>query len=92
MRKQDVTFGLDSLPVHHDVNLVANLNMNAAIGLSELLDGHQALRLVTKVDDDVLIVKFDDAALQQLAVVWRSKMRIIIDELLVVRFFGRGRI
>ncbi len=38
VRQQDVTFRLQPLPVHHHVDLIAHLHVNAAVGLSELLD------------------------------------------------------
>ena len=66
--------------------------MNGPVRLSELFDGNQAFRLVSKIDDDVCIVEFHDAALQQFAFVGRSEMSVVVDELLVIRLFGYGRI
>ncbi len=65
---------------------------NAPIGLRELLDRNQAFGFVAEIDDDVRFVEFYDAALQQLAFVGRSKMRVVVDELLVIRLFGYGRV
>ena len=39
VRQQDVTFRLDPLPVHHHIDLVAHLHVNAAIRLRKLFDG-----------------------------------------------------
>src|ERR1700733_4404711 len=72
--------------------MIAHLNVNAAVHLGELFYGYQTFGLVAKIDYDVFIVEFHDAALQQFAIVRRSKMGVIVDELLVIRFFGYGRI
>ncbi len=80
------------MPVHHHIDLIAHLNVNAAIRQRELFDGNQTFGLVAEVDDHVFIVEFHDAALQQFALVGRSKMSVIVDELLVIRLFGYGRI
>ncbi len=59
VRQQDVTFRLDPLPVDHDVDQIAGLNLDTAIGLHELFDGNQAFGLVAEIDDDVGIVPLD---------------------------------
>ncbi len=64
------------------------MHVNAAIRLRELLDGNQAFGFISEIDDDVVVVEFYDAALQQLAFVGRSEMTVVFDELLVVRLFG----
>jgi hypothetical protein len=38
MRKQNVTFRLLAMPVHHHVDQVPGPNLDAAIGLAELFD------------------------------------------------------
>ena len=91
VREQDVAFRLHAVPVHHYVDQIAGLNLDAAVGLTELLDWNQAFRLVSEVDDHVGIVQFYDTALEQFAFVRRSEMAVVFDELLVIRFFsGHG--
>ena len=88
MRQQNVTFWLHSLAIDHYVDQIAGLDLDTAVGLAELFDGNEALGLVSEVDDDVSIVKFYNAALEQFAFMRRREMAIVFDELLVVRFFG----
>ncbi len=92
VREENVTFRLHSLPIHHHVDHVAGLDCYAAIGLAELLDWYEPFRFISEVDDDIGIVEFYDAALQQFAFVRRSEMTVVLNELLVVRFFrGHGQ-
>src|ERR1017187_9604481 len=88
VRKQNVTFWLHALAIDHHVDQIAGLDLDTAVGLSELFDGNEALGLVSEVDDDVSIVKFYNAALEQFAFMRRGEMAIVFDELLVLRFFG----
>src|SRR5260370_10006175 len=88
-RQQDVAFRLHALPVNHHIDHVAGTDMNDAVGLDKLLNGYQSFGLITKVDNHVVFVEFYDAALQQLAIVRGRKMAVIVDELLVIRFFNR---
>jgi hypothetical protein len=76
------------LAIDHYVDQIAGLDLDTAVGLAELFDGNEALGLVSEVDDDVSIVKFYNAALEQFAFMRRREMAIVFDELLVVRFFG----
>ena len=61
-------------------------------GLRELLDRDQTFGLVSEVDDHFGGVNFYDVALQQLAFVRRREVGVVLDELLVIRLFGYGRI
>ncbi len=72
MRQQDVAFRLRAVPVDHHVDGVAGLHGNGAVGLPDLLDGHQPFELVSEIDDHFLGRDLDDMALQQLALRRRS--------------------
>src|SRR5271165_1739647 len=89
MGEQRVAFRLRALAIDDDIDVVADLNLNRAIGLRELLDGHQALGLVSEVDDYVGGVHSENAALQQLAFMRRLKVAVVVDELFVIRVFWR---
>src|ERR1700685_3456906 len=63
--------------------------MDTAIGLLELLDGHQTFRLVAEVDDYVFVGNLKNMTLKQFAFMRRSKMAIVVQELLVIGLFSR---
>lgn len=93
MGEQRVTFRLRALAIDDHIDQVAHMHLDIPIRLQELLDRNQTFGFVPKIDDYVGGMNAYDTALQQLAFVGWFEMRIVFDELLVVRFFsGHGRV
>ena len=53
--------------LEEDVDLVAGLDRDVAVGAGELLERDLAFGLVADVDDDVILVQLDDAAVDDVA-------------------------
>jgi hypothetical protein len=53
--------------LEEDVDLVAFLDTNRAVGLGELVEGDRSFGLVTNVDDHVVLADADDLALDDVA-------------------------
>src|SRR5580693_8043035 len=47
VREEDVALRLHSLPVDHDIDQIAGLQLNAAVGLTKLLDRNEAFGFIS---------------------------------------------
>src|ERR1039457_3328346 len=89
VREKGVAFRLHTGAIDHDVDGVARAHVRASIRQNELLDRNEAFGLIAEIDDDFLVGDGEDAALHQLAFMRRSEVAVPVDELLVLRLFGR---
>src|SRR5579862_4647181 len=77
--EQDVAF-LRFAMVDHDVHHVARLYGELSRWREKLLDGDQALGLVSDIHDHFLGGDLEDRALQDLALGWRSYLRVLLEQ------------
>src|SRR5688572_439512 len=95
--EEDVPLDVLGLLEQH-VDVVADLDVDLARRVGELLDRDQALRLVADVDDDLVVGDADDAAADDLAlgqvphalVVERDELRVLFLALLLLRLAVAG--
>src|SRR5262249_6259170 len=66
--------------LEEDVDLVALLDADRAIGLRELVERDRPLALVTDVDDDIVLADVDDLALDDVAFLDDVSLRLLLEE------------
>jgi hypothetical protein len=83
VREENVAFGLFAV-IDHDVDHVAGFDGYFALVILKLVEGNEAFGFIAEVDDDVFGVDREDDALDNFVGGWRGKMRVVVEQKLVV--------